>query len=82
MGEPAEDDDVYDDYDGPEEIGCYECGHSGWRHGCMDDMCRSRYEPEDCPDAIPCRHPLSPLQQGRGERPVLTPQPIREARET
>lgn len=47
-------DDDYEASDG--EIGCYDRGHSGWRHGCMDDMCRACTEPEDCPDGQPCRH--------------------------
>lgn len=45
----------YDDGMGP-QYGCVHCGYEAWRHGCCDDMCRSCYEPEDCPDAIPCRH--------------------------
>lgn len=42
--------------DGPEGIGCCNCGHSGWNHGCCDDICRNCYEPEDCPSGRPCKH--------------------------
>ena len=45
----------YDEYDDAPSIGCYECD-GGWRHGCMDDMCRGCNEAVDCEDAYPCRH--------------------------
>ncbi|MGN6063797.1 hypothetical protein [Brevundimonas diminuta] len=34
--------------------GCHACNGTGWRHGCMDDLCRGSTEDEDCPDAIQC----------------------------
>lgn len=43
-------DDGYED-----DPGCCECD-GGWRHGCMDDMCRGSADGIDCPDAYPCRH--------------------------
>lgn len=33
---------------------CYECGGEGFKHGCIDDMCRSSYEAEDCPNRRWC----------------------------
>lgn len=44
-----------DEYDHDDEPGCYNCDMSGWRHGCLDDMCRGANEGDECPDAIPCR---------------------------
>lgn len=46
----ADDDHYYDDFEGP---GCVNCD-GGWRHGCIDDLCRGYNEPEWCEDAIPC----------------------------
>lgn len=37
------------------DIGCASCDQ-GWRHGCMDDMCRGSVEACDCGDAVACRH--------------------------
>lgn len=52
MSEP--DDDWEGEYEGS-ALGCYEC-QGGWRHGCMDDLCRGSNEPEDCDAAYPCRN--------------------------
>lgn len=50
MTEPEE--EFYDDEPG---IGCWNC-EDGWKHGCMDDMCRSCYPADECDDGYPCRH--------------------------
>lgn len=52
-----DDPDFYDDedtYDESDDIGCYEC-NSGWKHGCMDDLCRGGNDASECHDAIACR---------------------------
>lgn len=47
-------DDDFGDYDEAPGIGCANC-ESGWRHGCMDDLCRSGADAaEDCESAVPC----------------------------
>lgn len=46
-------DDDFDADDG-EGIGCYNCD-GGWKHGCMDDLCRGGADASECEDAYPCR---------------------------
>lgn len=43
-----------DGWDESDHGGCYNCNGSGWRHGCLDDLCRGSTEGEDCPDAFHC----------------------------
>lgn len=57
MSEPDEMDEDgrwFADDDGPGGIGCAEC-EAGWRHGCMDDMCRSCTPSDQCEDGYRCR---------------------------
>lgn len=53
---PAKDEALDDDFDGDdgEGIGCYNCD-GGWKHGCMDDLCRGSTDATECEDAYPCR---------------------------
>ena len=53
MSDLMPDHDPYDDE--PQGLGCVHCD-MGWLHGCCDDMCYGCNEPQDCPDAYPCRH--------------------------
>lgn len=48
----TQDDDFY--ADDSEGIGCYNCD-GGWKHGCMDDLCRGGADATECEDAYPCR---------------------------
>jgi len=54
MGEALQQDDDDFGYDEDPGIGCYNCGGGGWRHGCIDDLCRGSNEPEECEFARPC----------------------------
>lgn len=50
--------DPYDpdhfDHEESDGAGCVNC-QGGWKHGCMDDLCRGAYSADQCEDAIPCR---------------------------
>lgn len=35
--------------------GCRNCDGSGWRHGCVGDLCQRPTENADCPYRIPCQ---------------------------
>lgn len=44
-----------EDFNGePEGIGCWNCD-DGWKHGCMDDMCRNSTPADECGNGYPCR---------------------------
>lgn len=45
--------EAYQD-DGPDTIGCWNC-EGGWKHGCMDDLCRGSLDACDCDDGYACR---------------------------
>ncbi len=40
-------------YDDAPDIGCWNC-EGGWKHGCMDDLCRGSACADQCDDAYPC----------------------------
>lgn len=54
MSEPYDEAEEYLDGDQSDQPGCWNCD-GGWRHGCMDDMCRGASDAIDCQDAFPCR---------------------------